>query len=224
MKKICLLLLSFLSYAGWGQTADSLSTHGFTLGIVFSPDYGYRRLETSATDQWMKETYDTLEVPRFSYTAGLAINFRIIGKLSLSSGLFFSDKGERTKRYSIPPVNNYNNHYYYLDVPVKLNYHVIGKKIKLFLSAGVAANIYLNSRTTAETGSYGESKRASTGNTISRLAFSFVGGFGIDCPLTQRWFFRLEPNYRKFLTPIADGPVKKYLYSTGINLGFFGSF
>jgi len=224
MKNIVFLFFFFFATGFWSQSNDSVYQSRVDFGFSFSPDYSYRILKTGATDTWMKNYYDTLEVPRFSYTIGLNVVFNLNERFFLSTGLLFADRGEKTKKYIIPPVNNYLNHYYYLCVPVKANYYVLLKKVKLFVTAGFAADIYLNGQSNVDVGSSGEQKIVGLSSNLTRLTFSFIGGAGLDCPLTDRWYFKLEPLYRRSLTPIANSDIKKYFYSAGLNLGFYFKF
>jgi hypothetical protein len=229
MKKIISILLLFLVFIAKSQSQDSLGHGKLDVGYTFSPDYSYRTLKSNASNEWIKDTYDTLEVSKYGYTTGLNIVLHINKKLSLNSGLLFSDKGERTKKYPIQPINNYVNHFYYLDIPLKVNYNLghkkyyysKAKKTKLFLSGGLSANIYLTSRTVTETDNGSEKKSIATRPNLSRLNLSAIAGLGITCPLTNRWYFQLEANYRRSIISIANSSLKKYFYSYGLNLGLF---
>lgn len=223
MKKLVSALLFCLAIDMSGQSADSTTYSKFDIGFTFSPNYSYRTIKTVASKSAMKNFYDTLEVARYSYTGGVNILFHVSKNLALGSGFLFSDQGERTKKYLIQPVNNYVNHYYYIDVPLKANYYLTHKNVKFFITAGLAANIYLNSQTNTEIGNV-EKGYMRLSSDMLRLSVSFIGGLGIDCPLTDRWYFRLEPIYRRSLTPVADAPLKKYFYSAGLNVGLFCKF
>ncbi len=220
-KTVSLFALFFITLTALSQPGDSIRYGKLGFGISFSPDYSYRTLKTGAADSWMKDVYDTLETAKYSYTAGFNITYHIHKNLVLGSGLLFADKGEKTKKYEAIESNNFNNHYYYLDVPVKASYYLLHKKINLFLSAGLSANIYLNSHTTSKANNSDQKKQFVTSRDISRLNLAATAGFGIDCPLTDRWYFKLEPCYRRSLSPIANTPIKKYLYSFGLSFGFF---
>jgi hypothetical protein len=222
MKKIISILFLLLMLNLSSQEKDSITYSKFDVGFTYSPDYSYRVLKTEATNSWIKDAYDTLEVPKYGYTVGLHIVYHVNKNLFVSSGVLFADRGEKTKEYTLQPVNNYTNHYYYLDIPLKANYYLINKKLKLFLTAGAFASVYINSKTTTDVGnSTGKNENVYTKPDVSKLNFAFVGGLGIDCPVTDRWYFKLEPNYRRSFTPIANTPIKKYFYSFGVNLGFF---
>jgi hypothetical protein len=207
-----------------GQTEEQEPLGKFDFGFSVSPDYCYRLLKAETSDTWMKNMYDTSEIARVGYTAGVQLVYHHNEKLFFSTGLFFSDRGERTRKYLIPAVNNYINHYYYLSIPLRANYYLIQKKIKLFLSAGVSADVYLKSFSVIEFGDAGETKTLGLSSEISRLNLMVNAGFGIDCPITDRWYFKLQPDYRMSITPVSDSPIKKYFISAGVNMGFFYRF
>jgi len=231
MKKYIFIYLLSLTFNGLAQSKDSLKYNKFNIGFTFSPDYSYRILKTDASNQWIKDTYDTLEVSKYGYTTGLNIIFYLNKRLFFSSGLLFADKGERTKNYPIQPVNNYINHFYYLDIPIKANYYFKHKKyfyskpkkIKVFLTGGTSVNVYLSSRTTTKV-TNDETEPFAKSLQLSRLNFSFIAGLGMNCPITNKWYFKLESNYRRSITRVANAPVKKYFYSLGLNIGLFCKF
>lgn len=232
MKLVSFIFILFLSASLWSQSGDTLRYNKFDIGFSYSPDYSYRKLKTDASNTWMTSIYDTMEVAKFGYTAGFNFIFHVNENLWIGSGLLLSDKGERTKPYSIQPVNNYINHFYYLDIPIKANYYLHHKKyfyskekkLKFFLSAGTSINIHLSTQTKAESVAAGETETIKSMPEISKINLAFLAGFGIDCPITHHWYFKLEPNYRRSITAIADTPIKKYFYSLGLNLGLFCKF
>ena len=221
MQKIIFILLAILTLKTYSQSNDTTYSGKFDLGFSFSPDYSYRVLTSGTENNWMKDSYDTLEVARYAYTTGFSFAYHPDEKFSISVGVLFSDKGEKTKRYTIPPVNNYINHYYYLDLPVKASYYVYSGKIKLYVSVGICTNIYLRGLTHIEVPASAETKKVEMAPGMNAISASFIGGLGIDCPLSNRWYFKLEPNYRRFITPATNSGVKRYFYSGGLNAGFF---
>jgi hypothetical protein len=223
------LLLIFTAQA---QLTDSVSYNKFHIGFTYAPELSYRILRTDEPDIWMKENFDTLEISKYGYTTGLNIIFSINKNLSLSSGLLFSDKGERTKKYAIQPVNNYVNHFYYLDIPLKVIYTIRHKKyyyskpkkMNFYITGGFSVNVFLNSRTKTISGLENTEETLKNSFDLSRINFSFLAGCGMTAPITNRWYFKLEPLYRTSLNKVADSPVKKYFYSLGLNLGLFSKF
>ena len=173
-----------------------------------------------------------MEIAKFGYSTGFNLVYRIKNNFTIESGILFSDKGEKTKKYSLEnspsgnlPISNMDiHHYIYLDIPFKANYYVLTGKLKLFITAGVSANIFLTQKNTSV---LGYSDRATEKQTskinsgLSKINFSFIAGIGIDCPITKKINFKIQPVYRRSINSIIDAPIKSYLYSAGLNLGVF---
>ncbi len=91
--------------------------------------------------------------------------------------------------------------------------------MEIFLSAGLSTNIYLFQRTKIR---YFDSEKPSTysnSGDFSKLNFAVLIGGGIDYHIKDRLSFRLEPIFRRSITPNSDSLVKEYQYSIGSNLG-----
>src|SRR5687767_3453389 len=149
MKKLFFIYCLIYANSLFGQ--DSITTHikKFYLGFNFSPDYSYRTLyknDKQVSDSlWSiaKELEDSINVPKFGYTGGLTVGYYITSRISLESGLQFSNKGYKTipietiydwKEPSIVATNIFN--YYYLDIPLKVNYEFLKKRIQVITSIG----------------------------------------------------------------------------------------
>jgi opacity protein-like surface antigen len=203
-------------------------------GVVYSPEYSFRVLKAGNDEKALFDLRDSLEIPKFGYSAGFNFSYQITNKCMFEIGLLFSDKGERTKKHDlkntvfiaeqdkIPATSNFVNHYYYLDIPLKFNYYLIQKKINFFLTAGISVNSFLYQKTlTTIENKDGSSK---VYNTVShpkfeKINFALIAGFGINYNLTDRHVLKLEPLYKRSITPIANAPIKSYLYSLGLNFG-----
>jgi hypothetical protein len=219
--QFCFFLFCFQINA---HTDESNPSGKFDIGFTASPDYSYRFLKTNPSDSWMKSTYDTAEVARIGYTAGLQVVYHHSEKLFFYTGIQFVDRGEKTRTYLTMPVNNYVNHYYYLSIPLRVNYYLIQKKIKLFVSSGLSTDFYLNSKSDIEYRNSGYTKPLGLSSNFSRINVLFNAGVGIDCPVTDRWYFKLQPDFRISLTPAANAAIKKYFYGFAFNMGFFYKF
>ena len=227
MKNTITLFIFLLSVALYSQTSDTLKPKKNHIGFSLSPDYCFRKLTTNASTEWIKESVDTLEVGKLGYTMGITYQYSLNKKIGFVSGILLSNKGEKTKKQytSQPTVFNYNSQYYYLDIPLAAKYNFFRKKISLFASLGISCNIFLNHRTSQITGYKNDDKKINSYSktNISPINIAMIGSFGLECPLTKKWNFRLEPEYRRSLTSIANTPIKKYLYSIGLNFGFYTS-
>jgi len=93
----------------------------------------------------------------------------------------------------------------------------------VYVMAGVSANFFLGQKiTTISTHANSNDRTSVTGNPgFSTFNLAMIAGCGIKYPLSKKANIKIEPVYRRSLTPIMDAPVKSYLYSAGINFGIF---
>lgn len=222
----------FLPTVLFCQIAESDKTKKYELGISYSPDYSFRTLKPEAAAKWIAEIRDSLEIPKLGYTAGLNLVSNFHKKFSIATGLLLSDKGERTKKYSSKNIVAGNspsditliNRYYYLTIPVKVNYYILTQKIKLYVTAGVSTNIFINQQTIMlleySDGST-ERNKYKVKSEFKTLNFDVVVGVGLDYELTEKFNFKLEPLYKRSIISVINAPIKTYLYSTGINIGIY---
>jgi len=229
--KITSLLFILVSAVVFGQTAEPVSSSKVSIGISFSPDYCYRSLHPKSSYQFGTEFRDTMEVAKLGYTTGLSLLYKPWDRISFETGLYFSDKGYKTKvidLYDINPpthlaVNRAKTiyHYYYLDIPIKLNYYLLKGKVDLFVSAGVSANIYLSSRAIFKLEDPEETQTTSSSGDLSQLNMAVLIGGGVDYEISNRLNLRIEPIFRHAITPVVDAPIKEYQYSIGTNFGLY---
>jgi len=234
--KILLIFLTLFPLTTLCQSKDTTKTKRIAIGLTFSPDYSYRILRPDATSKWRADRRDNLEIPKFGFTTGLSLLFQLNRNLTLETGLQYSNKGEKTKNYSLtwntlsehedlalPTKNTFIYHYNYLDIPIKVNYNILTNRLKFFISGGLSTNIFLFQKTTTILEySDGHTKtNKSTGSGLSRINFAAVAGLGINYELTNSLTFRIEPSYRRSITSIINAPIKGYLYSAGLNTGIY---
>lgn len=222
MKKITLVLVIIFPFAFFGQDDEKIVNTKLDFGFSFSPDYSYRFLTSDDENKWLKENNDTLEIGRVGFTIGTNMLYKLNDNISVASGLWFSDRGERTKKHSVAQLNNYINHYYYIDVPLKMNYSFFENEyVKFFATAGLSVNVFVNHTVISLVDGVESDYRLVDNKNISRVNLGALAGAGMDCRLTDKWYFKAEALYRQSISPIGSTPVKKYLFSVSPTLGFF---
>lgn len=238
MKPLVFLLLILPSRL-FCQTPDSSQNGKLSLGLTFSPDYCYRILKPDAASKWMADSRDSLETPKLGYAVGAGLTFRFHKRLSLGVGLLFSDKGykrEQTFNWvapngsngtgdpAIPMKLNTNYHYYYIDVPFKLNCHILPTEAGgLCISAAVSPNIFLAQKTISHT-EYGDGhveRTVSTASGYNKVNLSFTAGMGYQAGLSKAFSLKIEPTFRRSITSIINAPIEGYLYSFGLDMGLY---
>ncbi len=221
-----------------GKSDENITNKKFSFGLNFSPDNTYRRLH-SDYDNFV-EFGNKTESARFGFTTGMVSCYQLSFRFALESGLQFSDKGfkyEATKQDfyygdgiyveedpAMPDKWKTIYHHYYLGIPLKLNYYVLQKGVKLFLSAGFSTDFYVGnqSKTTWEFSDRTETETYQMKDKgFNMVNFTGLAGFGIETDISKRVHFRFEPIFRYSFTPVADGLMKDYLYSVGANFTLF---
>jgi hypothetical protein len=217
------------------KTGDSLPIERkMQFGAIYSPELSYRMLKANADAKLMENIRDTMEIPKFGFSAGVNFSCKLTKKCYFEAEALFSDKGERTKQYNlgntvkdetqdqIPSKSSFNNHYYYLDIPLKINYYLVNKKIKFFISGGLSINafLYQKTSTTIENRDGSVDKMSAISHPkFEKVNFAALIGVGMSYDLTDKYIFKLEPVYKQSITSIVNTPIKSYLYSIGLNFG-----
>jgi len=211
---------------------------GFSLGLVISPELSYRSysLTTKGKEHDYLVNYglpwrDSLESSKFSPSIGLAVLYNINKKVLIESGVYYANKGYKIDHMFITTQSGttireakitYN--YKYVDIPFKVNFNIIDKKVKLFLSGGVIANILINLNTRLEEEGWPAQENSSR-DFSSPFNVSLVAGVGIDYDISNKIVLRLQPQYQRFITSADNSPstdfLKEYLYSYSVNFGVF---
>lgn len=213
-------------------TGDSVKPEKAQIGIILSPDYCYRTLKANTDGKWMADILDTMEIPKFGYSAGFNVAYAFNPRFTLEAELLFSNKGENTKKYdlgntSFPNIQTsskivYRKNYYYLDIPLKINYYLLTGKVKFFLTTGVSVNTFLGQSTFITTEYNDGAENSYIGKTqppFEKINIAFLAGLGLNYDLTDRYSLKFEPIYKRSINSIINAPVKSYLYSIGLNLG-----
>lgn len=235
------ILFVLFSFSGKSQTEEP-KPKKISFGINFSPDYSYRRLHSNNPDHdFVINQLNDWEEPAFGYTTGLSVRYLVNKKFELESGLQFSDKTfnldidrddfetpdnglYQPDDPAIPERLTTNYHFYYLEVPFKLNYHFYQKRIRMYVSAGVSADFAIDtkSKTTMKYRDRTESiERSNNGGDYNKICLSGLVGFGAETALFKRFGIRIEPVFRYSFSPIDDFMENENLYSAGLNLVLF---
>ena len=221
MKTILILLLTCCTWFVHAQV-ESVKPSKWSVGIVFSPQYAYRFLSSDNTNQWMVDMYDTLEKPKYGYSSGVMVDYHLGKRTSVSGGLLFSDKGERIDE--VATLRNYKNHYYFIDVPLQVNYNLYNKNLKIYVTTGLNAAVFLANRTTYFEQNSLQEEHFSNSVKLAQLHLGGLVGLGLSSPISSKVDFKLTFLYRQSLTKVMDSPLKRYFYSVGADMGLYYNF
>lgn len=232
MKQLLPIFLLFPAFTAFNQTAETAHHRSLWLGLSFSPDLAYRT--TASQNDIVEGTYDKIEIPKSGYSGGVNVVFEMDQQIELEGGIQYSWKGFRTKEQQftagqpndpfLPASGWFEHRYPYIDVPVKLNYKPF-KNGKFFFTGGLIGHIYLQSSIKSvyiySDGRKTEMVQFSTDDGYETFTAGIVAGFGRDFYLGKNSKFRVEPLFRHMFLPIHGGSVKYYLWSAGLNVGFY---
>jgi len=227
MKLLYALLSCFLSFALFAQDSTKIEENKLKkhqIGLTYSPEYTFRYLQADSKSAWVMQIADSMEVPKFGFSTGLNYVYNVNDKLNINTGIFFTDNGEKTKyNVNIQPVN-YTNHYYFVSIPVRINYTMYTKKVALYSSIGLTGNVFINHRTVMFEEGKKEAIQFNNSNDLTRWNIGGVAGLGMQAKLSENWFFKLEVLYKQSISAVNNDPVKKWLYAVGPNFGLFYNF
>jgi hypothetical protein len=227
--KIITILLILITYVVFGQTSE-LESKKIVVGLTFSPDYCYRTLKSNPSEQWLIDEQNSYQIPKFGFTTGLNAILKFNQSIALEFGIQFSDKGMQTKNIkveqadpdqSIPESFHNEWHYYYIDLPVKANYFILKRNLKLFVSAGISTNIFLVQKRVKNEFNPDKTSTYFMSEGFNRLNIVVLLGTGIDYYITEKLNLRFEPIFRYSLTPLNNETIKDYQYSIGANFGLY---
>ncbi len=230
MKKFSFLILVFISTIVFAD--DKKKESKFQLGLTFSPNLSYRSLFNSDNNlAFILDVRNENEVPKLGYTIGCNFIYNINKRIGIESGLQFANKGYKKNDGLLQFGNQFNPqsnikyksiyNFYFLDIPLKLNYKIGEKKLKKIISVGALANILLhNSAVLKQLSPTKQTTRYSV-NTLNTFNFSPEIGFGLDYELSKKTNIRILPNFSYGIIKIVDGPIAEHLWQLGMQFSYF---
>jgi hypothetical protein len=242
MKKLILFVFILSSVFGYAQDTTQVNSKKekrFFLGINFSPDYCFRTLvnnDGGAVGAMIIGFRNQLEIPKFGFTSGINIGYKISKYISAEIGLQYSNKGyqEKTINYnnnttprrgfSYPTSGKIIYSYNCLDIPIKANFTFGKKQIRFICSLGLITNIYI-----AETNSFvGKDNNGSTYKNSSTTTSGFnrfnltpAISVGVQFGINQKMFFRIEPTFKYGVLKMTNTPITQYIWNAGLNVSWY---
>ena len=227
-----LIIISILIAPLFGMAQESVSEEGkFSIGVNFSPNFCYRTLNYLDESQTFVDTREELEHPSFGFNAGISARYIFITNLEVELGVQFSRQTHMFK--NIPISDGMGNtslgladnqlRYHYLELPLRVNYRFLNRKVFCYVTAGVSMNLFLNDKSkiwlTYNTGETDVVTSESSIYDFNKTALAVLGGLGIGYHISEKLNVRLEPLFRYSLTPLAEAPINQYNYSIGCQIG-----
>lgn len=222
MKRYSLILLFALFFYGIAQ-GQSLSVEA-----VAGPTLAYRILTTE------RSSWDFLkgERPIISYAGGLRAIYSFNESWSAGVGLGYARKGfshapiELTNDFGDPvlePViaTEPKVAFTFLELPLFARYTIVQNEyIKFYAQSGLFTGFLLRERAQILEWPSGELKYVTVENSFARpVNVGLQAGAGLQFPVSGPWQIGVEPTLNSHLLSLhGDGPVKRWLFSFGINL------
>jgi len=252
-----LLLIGFTSCL-YGQEKDKSTTtdvfRRWQIGINFSPDYDYRILklsDTSALGRYTLKERNEGETAKFGFSVGLNLIYNCNKTIGIETGVQFSDKGYQYKMdgsdLTFPDMTDprsgfiyngssgsvieslkYTDHFYYFDIPLKVNFNFGNGKVRFISSTGIVTNIFIADKvSTVVHYSNRKTDRYSNKNThekFNSINLSPMISLGIDWKISNRQHIKIEPTFRYGVLKIINSQLTGYLWNAGINFGYYFGF
>jgi hypothetical protein len=246
MKALFTALLFFIPFFIYAQEEES-TERKTVMAITYSADYSYRSQtgDGSELSESIMALNSQFHKPKYGYTAGVSLFFPMGKRMRLETGLLFANRGEQfvadmenltfgdmiDPRYGFVyetleafPVSSKNKHsYMYVDWPIKLSYPLVEKKLRVSVTAGPSFNTFIaynsKSKSVYDDGSVKKASSSYNFASVYRVYMAFIGSVTLDYPLNEKLGLRIEPIYRRGITPMNSDRIQSYHYSAGLNFG-----
>jgi len=228
MKIIHILILAFIvltRFISYSQNKETSKSSKFSLGICQSFDLAYRF--SSSYDNksiWMKEISDTIESSILTNSSAIKFQYDLNKKITLRTGIVYAQKGYQYKSGSLVGFDLYKEHFSFIEVPVKVLYKFGQKKNIPYISIGTSAGYLIKSQAIYSLENSDKEVRMDLTSDLSKFQINGILGLGMSFSLDQKWNLISELNYSQALYSISTGPLKKQLFTAGINIGLFRYF
>lgn len=240
--KYILTLLSTALIIQISYAQKDLRSPKLHFGFFASPDLSFRNLAAN-----IGASRNTAVVPngyeriKPAFTAGAEAIYQISQRFSVTSGVQYSVKGEKTVTMDFtyidpilgfipPPPEEPTSGYFiyntrYIDIPLRADYYFSHKKVAPFITTGISTTIFINERVVAHK-NYADGttkKEENTGNNgYYRVNPQVQLGFGIDLE-TAKARMRILPIIRFSVAPVNKAYANGYFHSLGLGLSYYFS-
>lgn len=193
-------------------------------GITQSVDLGYRLSSADPTFTWMKNSSDSIETPTLTSSSAVKLQYNLSEKISLRTGITYAKKGYQYKSGSLAGFDRYQENFSLIEIPIQLLYKMGQKKNKPYISIGTSAGYLIKSQAIYTLENSTKKVKMPLSSDLTKLQVNGILGLGMSFSLDQKWTLVSEMNYTQALFSISNGPLKKQLFTAGINIGLFRSF
>ncbi len=211
----------------------------WSIGMNVSPALAYRDLELvdgSVFPTNLVDARNDLEDPRFGGSIAIMAAYSFNERFAIEAGIGYTlhgwqlDLDELDFGDPIDPrrgfvyatedlvINSIRQEFHYLDFPIR-GMITFGKgRLRSVSSIGGSLNILQRA---ANVSVINDERRSTEQDYYEDLNFTVMASTGIAFKPEGRSEFRLEPTFRYALLPIIDAPITGYLWSAGVNFGWY---
>jgi hypothetical protein len=129
----------------------------FAIAISFEPYYSYRQLSYGSEIKFLETLRNNRELPKFGFSTGLNFRYNLSSRFSFESGVIFANRGMLISTENLTWDNPQADHpvksktrfsYYYIEIPLRVNYHFKFGKLNGYTISGISFNDFISRRTT----------------------------------------------------------------------------
>ena len=215
IRLFCLYVL--LNATLFAQSTETTSP--WTLGVLGGSASAYRFSSTDASMRWLKDELDSTESRSFGYSYGLSADYSFSEKLSLRSGLVFTQCGHALNNLAV--YQSFKINYQFIDMPLTVRYFVPTENANLVLGAGPQITYMLRSRSLYQgIDDVAINKTNINDESLRKLGLAFGAQVSYDRYLGNNSYIELGLNYRQQVLSIAQGSINRLPFSLGAFLAF----
>ena len=187
----------------------------------------YTVITNNTMGDYVKRIRDLGGASPFEYSAGINFNYRPSRHFSIETGVWYSQERTLFLALDTTPGVAFNYSGKYLDIPVRLKYHLQLEKLTFYASAGVLFNFNFPAKTRS-TYQHLDYKTTYTVTLMPASAgINALIAMGVQFDVSPKLSMYIEPAYTYAFSPIIKHPTFKgvavdhYTNTIGIGVGLF---
>jgi hypothetical protein len=190
----------------------------WAIGVLGTGATTYCFTGADGTSGWLKNEIDSSETWSTGYSYGISADYFLSEKLSLRSGLTFSQCGQSYQYLS--KYQSFRTAYQFIDIPAIVRYAHPLEKANLVFGIGPELTYMLRSRAIYQgIGDLSINKTTINDASLSKLGVAIGTQISYNRLLGAKTNIELGLNYRQQITSIAKGSITRLPFSLGLFLG-----
>ena len=216
-----LIALSLVSFACGAQ--DTLSKWSF--GGIIGVDRQFRALNAESALSGTAQDWDDLESAAWRMSGGFKVQWSVLNRFSISSGIIYVDRGYRIDSLKAAGWNGLEYHFRYIDIPVGIHYTgQQSKKNRLFAGLGLNTSFEVSNvlqyRKDGQAAQFEMTADAESRSVLLNVSASL----GIRRSITNTATVDFYLNGNQALQSYAEGPLNRRFNSVGIFVSILNRF